>query len=845
MAELSQTVSARALSSGRRLEGRLAELWQQGQRPDVQQFLAAAGPLSATHLAAVLAVDQREHWQRGERVRAEAYLGKYAALRQDRERALELVYGEFLLREERGEAPTLEEYVRRFPQYAARLQEQIELHRAAAQAASQPEGPVAGFRRSGESDRRTGAGSTPVGRAAYDFLAPPRAPGELGRLGRYRVLGLLGAGGMGMVFRAEDTLLRRSVALKVLLPALAADIACRQRFLREARAVAALDHPHIIAIHDLGEERGLPFLAMPLLLGESLAERLRRQPPLPLAEAVRVGREIAEGLAAAHGRGLIHRDIKPANVWLEGSQGWVKILDFGLARTTDDAAQPTGLTQTGDLLGTPAYLAPEQAGGERLDHRCDLFSLGCVLYRACTGELPFKGSNAFGMVAAVLTQVPRRPEELNPQIPPVLSELVLRLLAKERERRPGSAAEVAEALAGVERELPQTLGSSPPPAKEEFRGAGPVPPFVPSRRPSRPWLGVVLAAGGMLLLLGLGVFPLLVQEDPDWAGDGKDFSADQQTKARTPSQPSKDQAPKNKPSEKPFEELHRLLGHTHYAWGVAYSPDGKRLGSASFDKSVKVWDVATRQDLLTLWGHTSAVYCVVFNPCGGTLASASNDRTIKVWDVTTGQMLKTLRGHARGVHFLAYSRDGKRLASTSADHTVKVWDVATGQELLTLRGHTGPIWGVAYSPDGKRLASASTDHTVKVWDAATGTELHTLKGHTDRAYGVAFSPDSRRLVSTSLDQTVRVWNVRSGRLLLTLEGRQGAVRCVAYSPDGKWLATGGDMNVKVWDAGRGEELFTLEGHATAITALAFSPDGKRLVTASPDRTVRIWGQPGS
>ena len=259
-------------------------------------------------------------------------------------------------------------------------------------------------------------------------LAPPRGPGEIGWLGPYRVTGVLGSGGMGVVFRAEDPQLRRSIALKTMKPTLAAVASNRLRFLREAQVVAALDHDHIIPIYHVGEDRGVPFIAMPLLKGETLDDRLRREGRLPVAEALRIGREVAEGLAAAHEGGLVHRDIKPANIWLEAPRGRARILDFGLARPESDLQN---LTSTGLIVGTPAYMSPEQAQGQPIDPRSDLFSLGCVLYRAATGSPPFQGNNAAAVLGAVLTSRPRSPSVVEPSVPREFSALILRLLAKE------------------------------------------------------------------------------------------------------------------------------------------------------------------------------------------------------------------------------------------------------------------------------------------------------------------------------------------------------------------------------------------------------------------------------
>src|SRR5262245_10953564 len=259
----------------------------------------------------------------------------------------------------------------------------------------------------------------------YDFLSPPQEADELGRMGPYRILRVLGAGGMGVVYEAEEPALERRVALKVLLPALAASASARQRFLREARAAAKVEHERIVPIFQVGEERGLPYLAMPLLKGESLETRIRREGRLPMGEALRIGREVADALAAAHERGLIHRDIKPGNIWLEGAAAMVKLLDFGLARSLETDSAP--LTQQGSLVGTPAFMAPEQAAGLTVDARCDLFSLGCVLYQTTTGQLPFQGATAVLTLMAVMQRQPLPPAFVRPDVPPALSDLIMRL----------------------------------------------------------------------------------------------------------------------------------------------------------------------------------------------------------------------------------------------------------------------------------------------------------------------------------------------------------------------------------------------------------------------------------
>ncbi len=293
------------------------------------------------------------------------------------------------------------------------------------------------------------------------ILKPPLQRDELGRLADFRVLQLIGQGGMGIVFRADDTRLSRVVALKIMHPRLAAESNMRQRFLREAKAMAAIKSDYVVTIYEVGVVNDLPFLAMELLEGESLETYHEKNGRLPLHQVVRIGLETARGLAAAHARGLIHRDIKPGNLWLESPSGRTKILDFGLARTRDSAQ----LSQAGAVLGTPAFMAPEQARAESVDHRVDLFSLGCVLYWLCTNEHPFKGTDILSTLTSLATYDPHPPLTISTDVPADLSDLVMQLLQKDPGRRPASSQVVADQMAAIEHSLGNPTGVTVPSPK--------------------------------------------------------------------------------------------------------------------------------------------------------------------------------------------------------------------------------------------------------------------------------------------------------------------------------------------------------------------------------------------
>jgi len=696
--------------------------------------------------------------------------------------------------------------------------------------------------------------------------------GLIGReFGPYRVLALLGHGGMGGVWLAEraDGLFTRQVALKLIHPALKSRV-MSERFAREREILASLNHPNIARLIDAGfAEDGQPYLAIDYVSGTPLTSYCDER-GLAIRERLELFRQVLGAVQYAHAHLVIHRDLKPANI-LVTEEGQVQLLDFGIAKLLSEGeAKETELTQLGGRALTPDYAAPEQIAGAPITTAADVYALGVMLYELLTGERPYKltRDSRGALEEAILEADPVAPSrvalkeaaavrsttaaKLASTLRGDLDTIVVKALKKSPAERYATANAFGEDLARYLRG-DVVLAQPDSVAYRAFK-------FVRRHR-----VGIAVASVIMLTLAGglaaTSYEARIASAERDAALDARSRALTQTAAARVAAadvpgglgiileivalqRPTESYAPQAlsvfQEARAADAQILAITGHKDTVRSIAFSPDGRRLVTASSDKSARIWDAETGREILRLGGHTGGVGSAVFSPDGGRVATASSDRTARIWDASTGREIAVLSGHTDRVRCVTFSPDGRQLATAANDKTARVWDAATGETIMVLRGHTEVLTWVAFSPDGRRLVTASHDKTARIWDAATGRQLTLLSGHTGLVTSAVFSPDGRRVATSSFDKTARIWDAATGRAITELRGHAQMVTSVAFSSDARRIVTGsGDKTARTWDAETGQQIMVLK-HPDSVEAAAFSPDDQRIATASADRNARVW-----
>lgn len=726
-----------------------------------------------------------------------------------------------------------------------------------------------------------------------------RLPAELTDHMRYRVEGLLGFGGMGAVFKAEHRLMERPVALKVISQRLLNRPTAVERFRREVKAAARLNHPNIVAAYDADQVGPLHFLVMEFVPGTSLARLVADRGPLSVREACDYVRQAALGLQHAHEHGMVHRDIKPQNLMLT-PDGQIKILDFGLAHFVSEfdrppvpgdpeaAAAPTALdadpgatqdvegndagvsggtlTSVGGVVGSPDYIAPEQIlDAHHADVRADIYSLGCTLYFLLTGRPPFAEGSFADKLAAHRTQKPKALTAARSGMPSSLSHVLDRMLAKDPTKRYQTPAEVVRALApfGRDRRLRRRVALA-------VAGAG----FLT--------VAALMAYGGIREGTNLGTvrvenetpgLQLQIVQDEKTV---RVLDCDRETEARIkPGRYEFHLLPEGmeltvSPALAVLERdqtvtvhirpmpigLVREMTHGAAVRAVAFSPDGRRGLAGDDGGAIRLWDLRTGQPVRNFTAQQSgSVSRVAFLPDGRQCLSASADRLVRLWDADTGKEIRRFTGHTGGVQDVLLSPGGKKLYSAGQDKVIREWDLESGKQLGTLEGHTDLVACLALSSDGRRLLSGGNDLTIRLWDLASRKELRQFHGHTGPVNTVAFLPDGRRAVSAAGDTTIAVWDLETGRRLRLLELQNSGLLAMALSPDGRFLLVGAGWqrlptgfweqsteSLQLWELETGR-LVRYGGNAAVQWRVAFSPDGRYALSGSSDRSMRLWRLP--
>ncbi len=633
---------------------------------------------------------------------------------------------------------------------------------------------------------------------------------------RYRPVKSLGGGGFGKTYLAEDIdKLNEKCVIKQFAPQVQGTGALQKAtelFEQEAIRLQHLgEHPQIPTLLAYFQQDNRLYLVQQYIEGENLLAELEQQGVFSEQKIRELLLDLLNILKEVHAQQVIHRDIKPDNL-IRRPDGRLVLIDFGASKRLTT----TVINYSGTAIGSFGYASVEQMHGGKAYPASDLFSLGTTCFHLLTGVHPWElwKSQGYSWVA-------HWRDHLQQPVSQELGHILDKLLQGDYHQRYQSATEVLQEL------------NQPPPSQAKTQPQ----PVVLQRNNKLKKSLLLSGAIALLALVGTQIYSYIRDHSV------RDRLLPTNSTVKVPSLSSNN-----------FLQQRTLLGHSGWVTSIAISPDSKILASGSWDNTIKLWNLATGEQIRTLQGHSDPVISIAISPDGDTLASGSRDNTIKLWNLATGEQIRTLEGHSDLIRSVAISPDSRTLASGSLDNIIKLWNLATGEQTRTLQEHSDGVnsflalvntaYSIAFSPDSKILASGSYDSTIKLWNLGTGEQIRTLQGHSKSVYSVAISPDGKILASGSADNTIKLWNLATGGQIRTLQGHSSEVNSVAFSPDGKTLASGSDDNtVKLWNLATGEPIRTLQGHSGSVRSVAFSPDGKILASGSEDKTIKIWAIP--
>jgi eukaryotic-like serine/threonine-protein kinase len=703
---------------------------------------------------------------------------------------------------------------------------------------------------------------------------------RVGYFGDYELLKVLGEGGMGIVYKARQLSLNRPVAVKMFKASRFPSAGEVRRFQNESEAVARLDHPNIVPVFEVGQYEDQHYFSMKLVAGESLDKRPKDYLSNPRRAAALVA-TIAGAVHHAHQRGILHRDLKPANILID-SEGQPHVTDFGLAKRVEGDSE---LTQSGAILGTPAYMAPEQASGKRgaVTTSTDVYGLGAILYALLTGRAPFGGTAVLDVLEQVRERTPDSPRTLNPQVPPDLEVICLKCLAKDPRHRYASADALAE-------DLKRWLAGEPIAA----RPVGSVARFWMWTRRNP----VVAGAAGLVAVavVAVAVLSLLYAREQN-RRLSEQFDANRKIGGLNKNLEKEGQKLKSSLADSNrrlamvhFERAQRAFDSgqvsygllwlvecwrfatnagdsdwqylaranlsfwryhwpelkgvfPHHARGIrpVFSPDGKTILFKSKNDAAWLWDVASDRPLGVTMVHEANISCMMFSPDGKTVVTGSADKTARLWDALTGESIAQPLKHLGGINSVAFSPDGKTVVTGSADGMARFWNVATAEQIGKPMTHRGPVMSVAFSPDGETILTSSAKRAQQ-WDTAGRPIAKPMEHSTPqmRTSVVIYSPGGSVMEhpAPNLQSSVVSYSP-DGKVVLTASHDE--IRLWDSAPGGKTFVTGStEKTAQLWSALTGKPIGQALKHEGEVSAVAFSPDGKTVLTGSHDNTARLW-----